>query len=85
MSDHVYVSPPWSDRDGEFGVYSYWIRVHADGCAGTPYTVCRIIEFLPPITTPRKGAASQRSANELQVKLSLYYRPSDVRSTSYRP
>ncbi|KAK4688923.1 hypothetical protein P7C73_g1187, partial [Tremellales sp. Uapishka_1] len=59
QNDHVYVSPPWSDRDG------------------TPYIVARIIEFLPPLATPRKGSRRPPST-ELQVRLSLFYRPSDI-------
>lgn len=47
--------------------------------AGTPYIVARIIEFLPPHSTPKKG--SKGPTAELSVRLSLYYRPSDVSST----
>ncbi|RSH90248.1 putative PHD type zinc finger protein with BAH domain-containing protein [Saitozyma podzolica] len=61
VNDHVYVSPPWSDRDG------------------TPYWVARIIEFLPPHSTPKKGSRqSSNTAGELQARVSLYYRPSDI-------
>lgn len=44
--------------------------------AGTPYMIARIIEFLPPNATPRKGRQVQ--STEVQVRISLYYRPSDV-------
>ncbi|KAL7424387.1 putative PHD type zinc finger protein with BAH domain-containing protein [Cryptotrichosporon argae] len=57
VNDHVYMSPPWSDRDG------------------TPYTIARIIEFLPGSSTPKKGV---RQSADLRVRLSLYYRPSDI-------
>ena len=43
---------------------------------GTPYIVARIIEFLQPLTTPKKS--SRLGPSELSVRLSLYYRPSDV-------
>nr|XP_031861887.1 uncharacterized protein CI109_002716 [Kwoniella shandongensis]KAA5528959.1 hypothetical protein CI109_002716 [Kwoniella shandongensis] len=44
---------------------------------GTPYNVARIIEFLPPHTTPKKGSRVTPSS-ETMVRLSLYYRPSDI-------
>ncbi|WVQ84001.1 hypothetical protein IAT38_006146 [Cryptococcus sp. DSM 104549] len=59
VNDHVYVSLPWSDRDG------------------TPYNIARIIEFLPPHTTPKKGSRVAPSS-DIMVRLSLYYRPSDI-------
>ncbi|WWD07955.1 hypothetical protein V865_006064 [Kwoniella europaea PYCC6329] len=64
QNDHVYVSLPWSERDG------------------TPYNIARIIEFLPPNTSPKKGSRAVGSGSELMVRLSLYYRPPDV---SLRP
>ncbi|WWC59192.1 uncharacterized protein I303_101741 [Kwoniella dejecticola CBS 10117] len=64
QNDHVYVSLPWSERDG------------------TPYNIARIIEFLPPHTSPKKGSRFQNLGSELMVRLSLYYRPPDV---SLRP
>ncbi|WVF70081.1 hypothetical protein IAT40_004868 [Kwoniella sp. CBS 6097] len=63
QNDHVYVSLPWSDRDG------------------TPYNIARIIEFLPPHTTPKKGSRVTPSS-EVMVRLSLYYRPADVSARS---
>ncbi|ORX34360.1 hypothetical protein BD324DRAFT_635569 [Kockovaella imperatae] len=57
VNDHVYVSPPWSERDG------------------TPYNVARIIEFIPPDSTPRKGRGPSQ---EISVRLSLYYRQTDI-------
>ncbi|OCF37587.1 hypothetical protein I316_00713 [Kwoniella heveanensis BCC8398] len=63
QNDHVYVSLPWSDRDG------------------TPYNIARIIEFLPPHTTPKKGSRVAPSS-EVMVRLSLYYRPADVSARS---
>lgn len=59
VNDHVYVSLPWSDRDG------------------TPYNIARIIEFLPPHTSPKKGSRVAPSS-DVMVRLSLYYRPSDI-------
>ncbi|WWC87223.1 uncharacterized protein L201_002111 [Kwoniella dendrophila CBS 6074] len=64
QNDHVYVSLPWSERDG------------------TPYNIARIIEFLPPNTSPKKGSRAVSSGSEIMVRLSLYYRPPDV---SLRP
>ncbi|WRT65032.1 uncharacterized protein IL334_001974 [Kwoniella shivajii] len=64
QNDHVYVSLPWSERDG------------------TPYNIARIIEFLPPHTTPKKGSRVVSSGSEIMVRLSLYYRPPDI---SLRP
>ncbi|OCF76650.1 hypothetical protein I204_02349 [Kwoniella mangroviensis CBS 8886] len=49
---------------------------------GTPYNIARIIEFLPPNTSPKKGSRAVGSGSELMVRLSLYYRPPDV---SLRP
>nr|XP_019008759.1 uncharacterized protein I206_06441 [Kwoniella pini CBS 10737]OCF47540.1 hypothetical protein I206_06441 [Kwoniella pini CBS 10737] len=49
---------------------------------GTPYNIARIIEFLPPHTSPKKGSRVQNSGSEIMVRLSLYYRPPDV---SLRP
>jgi hypothetical protein len=39
--------------------------------------IARIIEFLPANTAPKKGTRPSQ-ANDMQVRLSLYYRPSDV-------
>ncbi|KAF5319058.1 hypothetical protein D9611_012669 [Ephemerocybe angulata] len=43
---------------------------------GTPYSVARIMEFLPPADAP-KGAAG-RNFLYTRVRLAWYYRPSDV-------
>lgn len=45
---------------------------------GTPYVIARIIEFLPANTTPRKPGGRPAPVSEMQVRLSIYYRPSDV-------
>ncbi|KZT25327.1 hypothetical protein NEOLEDRAFT_1169507 [Neolentinus lepideus HHB14362 ss-1] len=43
---------------------------------GTPYSVARIMEFLPPDGTPKgKGKGKE---NHARVRLAWYYRPSDV-------
>ncbi|TFK48404.1 hypothetical protein OE88DRAFT_1634553 [Heliocybe sulcata] len=43
---------------------------------GTPYSVARIMEFLPPEGTPKgKGKGKE---NHARVRLAWYYRPSDV-------
>ncbi|KIR60339.1 hypothetical protein I314_03630 [Cryptococcus bacillisporus CA1873] len=44
---------------------------------GTPYNIARIIEFLPPHTSPKKGSRVAPSP-DVMVRLSLYYRPSDI-------
>ncbi|OWZ60874.1 hypothetical protein AYX15_06876 [Cryptococcus neoformans] len=44
---------------------------------GTPYNIARIIEFLPPHTSPKKGSRVAPSS-DVMVRLSLYYRPSDI-------
>ncbi|KAL1409778.1 putative PHD type zinc finger protein with BAH domain-containing protein [Vanrija albida] len=59
VNDHVYISLPWSDRDG------------------TPYNIARILEFVPPANKDHRKAA-RGHANELHVRLAIYYRPSDV-------
>ncbi|CAK9782337.1 hypothetical protein CC85DRAFT_282380 [Cutaneotrichosporon oleaginosum] len=61
INDHVYVSMPWSDRDG------------------SPYIIARILEFVSAGNAHKKGTNSRHVAkNELHVRLSLYYRPSDI-------
>jgi hypothetical protein len=45
---------------------------------GNPYIVARIIEFLAPDSTPRKNAHLRHHGPEPSVRVSLYYRPSDV-------
>nr|AEG78625.1 ZNF1 [Cryptococcus gattii] len=45
--------------------------------ASTPYNIARIIEFLPPHTSPKKGSRMAPSS-DVMVRLSLYYRPSDI-------
>nr|AAV28764.1 ZNF1p [Cryptococcus gattii] len=45
--------------------------------ASTPYNIARIIEFLPPHTSPKKGSRVAPSP-DVMVRLSLYYRPSDI-------
>ncbi|KIR72301.1 hypothetical protein I310_03703 [Cryptococcus deuterogattii CA1014] len=45
--------------------------------ASTPYNIARIIEFLPPHTSPKKGSRVAPSS-DVMVRLSLYYRPSDI-------
>ncbi|EIW68698.1 hypothetical protein TREMEDRAFT_31780 [Tremella mesenterica DSM 1558] len=42
---------------------------------GNAYTIARIIEFLPANTTPKKGT---KHTGELQVRVALYYRPTDI-------
>lgn len=50
--------------------------------------IARIIEFLPPNAAHKKGmrstqtAAALAQANEVHVRVSLYYRPSDVSDAS---
>lgn len=76
--DHVYVSLPWSDRDGKYielhGTLSRRLTFRS---IGTPYNIARIIEFLPPHTSPKKGSRIAPSS-DVMVRLALYYRPSDV-------
>ena len=53
---------------------------------GTPYSVARIMEFLPPEDKSNKGSAPSSSAaakgkgkeTYSRVRLAWYYRPSDV-------
>jgi hypothetical protein len=46
---------------------------------GTPYIIARILEFVSAGNAHKKGTNSRHVAkNELHVRLSLYYRPSDV-------
>jgi hypothetical protein len=45
--------------------------------AGTPYIIARIMEILPPNSVNKK-ASRQINSSEVLVRVSLYYRPSDV-------
>ena len=47
---------------------------------GTPYSVARIMEFLPPEGAPssHKGKGKEPASVYTRVRLAWYYRPSDV-------
>lgn len=45
---------------------------------GTPYSIARIMEFLPPAGTPTFDKAGKRNEPITRVRLAWYYRPSDV-------
>lgn len=70
VQDHVYAAAPWSLRDSTLA-----------------YSIGRVMEFLPPASntssTPRK---LKDNATYTRVRLSWYYRPSDLseRSTDSR-
>nr|AAN75616.2 ZNF1 [Cryptococcus neoformans var. neoformans] len=50
--------------------------------ASTPYNIARIIEFLPPHTSPKKGSRIAPSS-DVMVRLALYYRPSDISARNF--
>nr|AAN75157.2 ZNF1 [Cryptococcus neoformans var. grubii] len=50
--------------------------------ASTPYNIARIIEFLPPHTSPKKGSRVAPSS-DIMVRLALYYRPSDISARNF--
>ncbi|KAI0071159.1 hypothetical protein K474DRAFT_1712701 [Panus rudis PR-1116 ss-1] len=45
---------------------------------GTPYSIARIMEFLPPQGTPTFDASGKRNEPFTRVRLAWYYRPGDV-------
>lgn len=45
---------------------------------GTPYSIARIMEFLPAQGTPTFDRAGRRNEPITRVRLAWYYRPSDV-------
>lgn len=45
---------------------------------GTPYSIARIMEFLPAAGTPTLDAHGNRNGPPTRVRLAWYYRPSDV-------
>lgn len=45
---------------------------------GTPYSVARIMEFLPAAGTPTFDKDGRRNEPFTRVRLAWYYRPSDV-------
>jgi hypothetical protein len=47
---------------------------------GTPYTVARIIEFLPPSAAKRSQLSKRKESKEPHVRLALFYRPTEVRT-----
>ncbi|KDQ26518.1 hypothetical protein PLEOSDRAFT_1105423 [Pleurotus ostreatus PC15] len=45
---------------------------------GTPYSIARIMEFLPPEGTPKGAGSNSQPYLYTRVRLAWYYRPSDV-------
>lgn len=45
---------------------------------GTPYSIARIMEFLPALGTPTLDKAGNRNEPITRARLAWYYRPSDV-------